>query len=270
MQSGSTPHDVAERSHVQGSELRLEVKEDATVSVMVRALAYGTLHACCAALLVSAATELWSWYAQLTAGQAEIFGTTLITGQALTLRGHKVAVSAQSKPVVLCAILHISYGRKPLAPAHIYHVSPLVAARLLHAIVLHTHLCCAWAMKIYTWDGCTVDVITEDYPIAMATDMVYTSDETPMVSYLNTHQARGASQSPPIRPTRLAAVGLVLQQALPGAMWVCSSATFNNHADPRSPHHLLLPQALHMRRDYASQTGATGPRAVVCPPPHIE
>ncbi len=37
------------------------------------------------------------WYTQLTAGQAEIFGTTLITGQALTLRGHKVAVSAQPK-----------------------------------------------------------------------------------------------------------------------------------------------------------------------------
>ena len=44
--------------------------------------------------------------------------------------------------------------------------------------------------QVYTWDGCTVDVITDDYPIAMATDMVYTSDETPMVSYLNTHQAR--------------------------------------------------------------------------------
>ena len=33
-----------------------------------------------------------------------------------------------------------------------------------------------------------MDVFTEDYPIATATDMLYTSDETPMVSYLNTHQ----------------------------------------------------------------------------------
>jgi len=38
-----------------------------------------------------------AWNPQLTAGQAEIFGTTLITGQALTLRGHKVAVSVQPR-----------------------------------------------------------------------------------------------------------------------------------------------------------------------------
>ena len=44
--------------------------------------------------------------------------------------------------------------------------------------------------QIYTWDGCTVDVFTDDYPIATATDMLYMSDETPMISYLNTHQAR--------------------------------------------------------------------------------
>ena len=36
---------------------------------------------------------------QLTAGQAEIFGTALIMGQALVLRGHKVAVCA-ARPLI--------------------------------------------------------------------------------------------------------------------------------------------------------------------------
>ena len=40
---------------------------------------------------------------------------------------------------------------------------------------------------MYTWEGCTVDVFTEDYPIATAVDLIYEADETPMVSYLNTH-----------------------------------------------------------------------------------
>ena len=43
------------------------------------------------------------------------------------------------------------------------------------------------ALQLYTWEGCTVDISTEDYPIATAVDLIYEADETPMVSYLNAH-----------------------------------------------------------------------------------
>ena len=41
--------------------------------------------------------------------------------------------------------------------------------------------------QVYTWEGCTVDICTEDYPIATAVDLIYEADETPMVNYLNGH-----------------------------------------------------------------------------------
>ena len=78
--------------------------------------------------------------------------------------------------------------------------------------------------QIYTWDGCAVDVITEDYPIAMATDMVYTSDETPMVSYLNTHQAR-------LEPHKNHRSGIYRRRSKqqPQSMLVCSDVMCHTH-----------------------------------------
>jgi len=49
---------------------------------------------------------------QLTSGQAEIFGTNLITGQALVLRGHKVAV----RPVYT-----LMFKPKPYHPSTMDH-----------------------------------------------------------------------------------------------------------------------------------------------------
>ena len=54
-----------------------------------------------------------------------------------------------------------------------------------------------------------MEISTEDYPIATAVDLIYEADETPMLSYLNVHDA------------------------------------------------------LQKRRARASQTGSTGPRAIV-------
>ena len=179
------------RARAQGSELRLEVKDDATVSVMVR-LCHMAWYASCAvrALQGSLQQHLACGPAQLTTGQAEIFGTTLITGQALTLRGHKVAVRAPPCGETGCASRFVA-ELTDTSPTGCAATSPGLAHGSACRGCLVDQTALSWSCQIYTWDGCTVDVITEDYPIAMATDMVYTSDETPMVSYLNTHQARG-------------------------------------------------------------------------------
>lgn len=44
-------------------------------------------------------------------------------------------------------------------------------------------------VAIFTWEGCILDLSSEDFPVELCSSLIYESNQTPMHQYLNTHQA---------------------------------------------------------------------------------
>lgn len=42
---------------------------------------------------------------------------------------------------------------------------------------------------IFTWEGCILDLSSEEFPVELCTSLIYESNETPMQQYLNVHHA---------------------------------------------------------------------------------
>ena len=115
---------------------------------------------------------------QLQEGAAEVFGTPLLSGQPVSLRGQKVAVSG-------IWIWNLKFhdtsryrgaGRcsSQFACRNSYTLVSVSSVAGTIVVVtpqrLHVSTPAPVFAQIFTWEGCAIDVFTDDFPIDIAVD----------------------------------------------------------------------------------------------------
>jgi len=93
-------------------------------------------------------------------------------------------------------------------------------------------------VAVFTWDGCMLDLFSNEFPVDLCASLIYESSETPMQQYLNAHHALNKERSAALKASQGGPRVMVVGPTDSGKSTLCSILV--NYAVRSASHPVLV------------------------------